>query len=91
GGQDHFPTLLDRVAQIERGVDQRLAELSHPWGVLSERLQGLEQAVLDSRNGKSGELAMLADRLKGIEIASRNIDLGPIASRLDIIEEAVLS
>ena len=87
--------LIERIAAIERGLDQRLGELARPWGVLSDRLQGLEQAVLDTR-GSTGPDPALMDRLAGVERAvnsfnAKPLDLSPIANRLDIIEEAVLS
>ncbi len=97
--------LLDRLAAVERGLEQRLNELSRPWNILSERLQALEQTILDSRGIKSGEVTVIQDRLiglergmfdriKGLERAVESapaFDLNPISSRLDIIEEAVLN
>ena len=84
--------LLDRLASVERGLEQRLGELSRPWGVLSDRLQGLEQTILDTRSTKGGDSSIIVDRLSGLErTLSKGLDLGPIANRLDIIEEAVLS
>ncbi len=101
GGSD---MMLDRLASVERTFEQRLNELSRPWGVLSDRLQGLEQTILDTRGAKNGDVSAVADRLerslsermKGLERAldgglNRSIDFGPISNRLDIIEEAVLS
>jgi hypothetical protein len=97
--------LLDRLAAVERGLEQRLNELSRPWSLLSERLQALEQTILDTRGTKSGEVTAIQDRLiglergmfdrfKGLERAVESapaFDLNPITSRLDIIEEAVLN
>ena len=97
--------LLDRLAAVERGLEQRLNELSRPWSLLSERLQALEQTILDTRGTKSGEVTAIHDRLiglergvfdrlKGLERAVESapaFDLNPLASRLDIIEEAVLN
>ena len=94
--------LLDRLATVERGLEQRLNELSRPWSLLSERLQALEQTILDTRGIKPSDLQdrlasleqAVTDRLKGVERkmdAAPAIDLAPIASRLDIIEEAVLN
>jgi hypothetical protein len=87
--------VIDRLATVERSIDQRLNDLSRPFAVLSDRLQGLEQTVLDTRTS-GADTKLIHDRLKTIEraldaAAGRTIDLGPIANRLDIIEEAVLS
>lgn len=97
--------LLDRLAAVERGLEQRLSELSRPWSLLSERLQALEQTIIDTRGTKSGEVTALQDRLIGLERgmfdrikglertleAAPRVDLNPVTSRLDIIEEAVLN
>ena len=97
--------LLERLAAVERGLEQRLNELSRPWSLLSERLQALEQAILDTRGTKSGELTAIQDRLIGLERGmfdrikglerivetSSSLNMNPITSRLDIIEEAVLN
>jgi hypothetical protein len=98
--------LLDRLAAVERGLEQRLSELSRPWGVLSDRLKAIEQTILDTRsNGPDmgpivDRMASLergmTDRIKMVEravenAAAKGVDLSPIANRLDIIEEAVLS
>lgn len=99
--------LLERLGGVERGLEQRLGELARPWGVLSDRLQGREQTILDTRGTKSGELASVQERLvslersvgeriKGLErsvdaVGLATLDLSPIANRLDIIEEAVLT
>ncbi len=95
GGGADVGIVVDRLGAVERGLDQRMADLARPFAMLSDRMQGLEQTVLDTRN--SGvDANHLHDRLKTIEraldtAAARTIDLGPIANRLDIIEEAVLS
>lgn len=97
--------LLDRLAAVERGLEQRLNELSRPWSLLSERLQALEQTIIDTRGTKSSEVTALQDRLIGLERgmfdrikglertleAAPRVDLNPVTSRLDIIEEAVLN
>jgi hypothetical protein len=119
-GKGDSAIMLDRLSAVERGLDQRLGELSRPWSILSDRLQGLEQTILDTRS-KGGDTSGLTDRIVGLERAVRDMgmdgsrreqglvdrlkgieraldqvsanatDLGPIASRLDMIEEAVLS
>ena len=104
------PMLLERLAAVERGLEQRLNELSRPWSVLSERLQGLEQTILDTRGEATPDIGGVHDRLAGLERAVRDasgdharvstgladrltktLDLSPISTRLDIIEEAVLN
>ncbi len=105
GGDGGAAMLLDRLAGVERELEQRLNELSRPWSLLSDRLQALEQAILDTRGFKSGEVTVIQDRLIGLERgmfdrlkglertveAAPSLDLSPINSRLDIIEEAVLN
>lgn len=75
--------LIDRLTGIETGLEQRLADMSRSWAVLSERLQALDKSVRE--RPAAAFPADLADRLKGA------LDLSPIANRLDIIEEALLS
>lgn len=76
--------LLDRLTGIESGLEQRLSDMSRSWAVLSDRLQSLDKAVRE-RPVAAGVPADLAERLKA------SLDLSPIANRLDIIEEALLS
>jgi len=105
-GNDTSATkLLDRLAAVERGLEQRLNELARPWNLLSDRLQALEQTILDTRGVKQGELNSLQDRIVTLDMAVTDrlksverkieaapvVDLTPLASRLDIIEEAVLN
>jgi len=105
-GNDTSATkLLDRLAAVERGLEQRLNELARPWNLLSDRLQALEQTILDTRGVKHGELNSLQDRIATLEMAvtdrlksverkieaAPTVDLSPLAGRLDIIEEAVLN
>ena len=89
--------LLDRLASVERGLEQRLNELARPWSVLSDRLQSLEQTVIETGRQTPADNGALHERMAMIERGIRDIqagkgfDLAPISSRLDIIEEAVLS
>ena len=76
--------LVEQLQAIEGGLEERLNDMSRSWTVLSERLQQLELAVRDASSG-SDFSADIVDRIKG------SIDLKPIAHRLDIIEEALLS
>lgn len=73
--------VVTRLAEIERGIEKSLADISRSWTALAERLQGLEKTV------KTGSAVPpdLIERLRGA------VDLTPIANRLDIIEEALLS
>ena len=76
---------VSELVQAVHGVfEQRFGELSKSWTVLSDRLQNLELAIREkpSVSGVPGDL---------VERISRAIDLKPIANRLDIIEEALLS
>ena len=76
---------ISELVQAVHGVlEQRFGEMSRTWSVLTDRLQNLELAVRE-KPAVSGVPADLVDRL------SRAIDLKPIANRLDIIEEALLS
>ena len=76
--------LFEHLQAMDGGLDQRFNDLSRSWVVLSDRLQALELAVRDASSGPdvTGEIV---ERLKG------SLDLKPIAHRLDIIEEALLS
>ncbi len=82
---DVSPNDVSELVQAVHGViEQRFGELSKSWTVLSDRLQNLELAVREkpSIGGVPGDL---------VERIGRAIDLKPIANRLDIIEEALLS
>lgn len=76
---------VSELVQAVHGViEQRFGEMSRSWSALTDRLQNLELAVREkpSVSGVPGDL---------VERISRAIDLKPIANRLDIIEEALLS
>lgn len=77
--------LLERLSAIETGLEQRLNDMSRSWAVLSDRLQALELAVRELPAGGAALPADLFERLRA------TVDLKPIANRLDIIEEALLS
>ena len=76
--------LLERLQTIESGLELRLNDMSRSWSVLSDRLQSLEHAVRDA----SDDTGITTDIVERI---TKSIDLKPIAHRLDIIEEALLS
>ena len=78
-GQD--TGLVDKLESIEAALELRLQEMSQSWSVLSKRLQDLEGAV----RGQSAAGGASIDDIR------RAVDLTPLANRLDIIEEAVLS
>ena len=77
--------MVTRLSSIETGLEQRLNDMARSWSVLSDRLQALEQAVRDKATTGPAIPNDLFDRLRA------TIDLKPIANRLDIIEEALLS
>ncbi len=82
---DVSPNDISELVQAVHGViEQRFGEMARSWSVLTDRLQGVELAVREkpSAGGVPGDL---------VERLSRAIDLKPIANRLDIIEEALLS
>jgi hypothetical protein len=74
-------SLVAKLEDIEAALELRLQEMSQSWSVLSQRLQELEGSIRD-RAPASGAT---------VEDLRNAIDLKPISSRLDIIEEAVLS
>ena len=84
GSDGSAESMLPRLQSIQAGLDQRLNDMSGSWAVLSDRLQGLEHAVRDASDDTS-VTSGIVDRIASV------IDLKPIASRLDIIEEALLS
>ena len=75
------PSLVTKLEDIEAGLELRLQEMSQSWSVLSQRLQDLEISIKE-RAPASGA---------SIEDLRTAIDLKPIATRLDVIEEALLS
>jgi Clp amino terminal domain, pathogenicity island component len=83
-GAPPVESLLERLQTIEGGLEARLNDMSRSWAVLSDRLQTLEHAVRDASDDTS-----ISNEI--VERISRAIDLKPIANRLDIIEEALLS
>ncbi len=84
GGGNPAEGLVEQLQAIEGGLEQRLNDMSRSWTVLSDRLQALELAVRDASSG--GDMTTdIVERIKG------SIDMKPIAHRLDIIEEALLS
>lgn len=74
---------IDRLQAIESGLEQRLSEAARSWNALSERLQALDKSVRE-RPGQALPVDFV-ERMRGA------IDLKPVLSRLDIIEEALLS
>ena len=87
--------LLDRLAAVERGLEQRLNDLSRPWSVLSDRLQGLEQTILDSRSQGSPDIGGVHDRIAGLERAYRENTgeaaraTSTVADRLKMLERSL--
>ena len=83
-GDGSADAVLNSMQAVQGVIEQRLSEISRSWTVLSDKLQNLELAVREkpSAGGVPGDL---------VERISRAIDLKPIANRLDIIEEALLS
>jgi hypothetical protein len=73
-------SLVAKLEDIEAGLELRLQEMSQSWNVLSQRLQDLEASIRDRAPANGATV----EELRNV------IDLKPIASRLDIIEEAVL-
>jgi predicted nucleic acid-binding Zn-ribbon protein len=76
---------VSELVQAVHGViEQRFGDMSRSWSALTDRLQNLELAVREkpTSSGIPGDL---------VERISRAIDLKPIANRLDVIEEALLS
>ena len=76
--------LAEQLLNLEVGLDQRLKELGQGWGSMSSRLQDLDALVRQSGGDKSNP-AQLINSIR------QAVDLKPIASRLDVIEEALLS
>ncbi|MFA7307304.1 MAG: Clp protease [Hyphomicrobium sp.] len=73
-------SLVAKLEDIEAGLELRLQEMSQSWSVLSQRLQDLEGSIRE-RASASGAT---------VEDLRNAVDLKPISSRLDIIEEALL-
>jgi chromosome segregation ATPase len=76
--------LAEQLLNLEVMLEQRLKELNHGWSSLAGRLQDIEKSARQSGidPAASGQL---------VERLTRAIDLKPVMSRLDVIEEALLS
>jgi hypothetical protein len=88
--------LDNRLGALEQSLTQQLSdEISRPWSILSERLQGLEQSLLDLRHTRGPDVAPLQERLIGIERALRetvveaNRGQAGVVDRLKQIERVV--
>ncbi len=80
----HSEALNEQIGVLESNLDQKLDGLSRSWSGIADRLVALETALRE-RPAPAGVSADLMDRLRAA------VDLQPIANRLDIIEEAVLT
>ena len=76
-------SLVSKLENIETALELRLQEMSQSWAVLSTRLQELEASIRDRPVSAANGAA--PDDIR------QAVDLKPIADRLDVIEEAVLS
>lgn len=73
-------SLVTKLEDIEAGLELRLQEMSKSWSVLSQRLQDLEGSIREQAPSNGATVEELRNA----------VDLKPISSRLDIIEEALL-
>ena len=73
-------SLVTKLEDIEAGLELRLQEMSQSWSVLSQRLQDLEGSIREQAPSNGAT----------VEDLRNAVDLKPISSRLDIIEEALL-
>ncbi|MFN0217941.1 MAG: Clp protease N-terminal domain-containing protein [Hyphomicrobium sp.] len=74
----------ERLAGFESTLDRRVQDMTQSWSTFAARLQSLEDSIRQSPGGLTSDGGGLFERLQ------EAIDLRPISSRLDIIEEAVL-
>jgi Clp amino terminal domain, pathogenicity island component len=73
--------LAEQLLNLELSIEQRLKDLSQGWASFSTRLQGIESTVRQPAAAiDSGQIA---------ERVARAIDMKPIISRLDDIEESL--
>ena len=94
---------VQREVGLQRDDASRLSGGLHDklQSALGDRLQALENAVINVRPAGSADLGPLFDRLTAMERTLQSmvstgqrgggVDLTPVINRLDIIEEAVLS
>lgn len=102
---------LQRELMAQREETSRLGGITQDriQALFGDRLQSLEQTLLNTRSIPDGELGQLQDRFATMERAVQQdlgdvrtaldtllakpepVDISPIAHRLDVIEEAVLS
>jgi hypothetical protein len=79
--------LLDRLASVERGLEQRVNELARPWSVLSDRLQALEQTLLDTRS-KGADLTGLERAIRETAVDGNRAAAG-LGDRLKLLERSL--
>ncbi|MCB1511840.1 MAG: hypothetical protein KDJ36_13145 [Hyphomicrobiaceae bacterium] len=88
--------IIDRLHLLERNVNTKFGELARTWTVLGDRLDALEQAVVELPDSKSGVpegLTAVPERLSAIEallekVPAATSEHGEIVARL---EPAVIS
>jgi predicted nucleic acid-binding Zn-ribbon protein len=73
--------LAEQLLNLELSIEQRLKDLSQGWASFSTRLQGIETSV--RQPSAAIDTGQIADRV------ARAIDMKPIISRLDDIEESL--
>ncbi len=73
--------LAEQLLNLELSIEQRLKDLSQGWSSFSARLQGIETSV--RQPGSTVDAGQIADRV------ARAVDMTPVLSRLDEIEEAL--
>lgn len=80
--------IVDRIARMERAVEARIGDLSLTAAALVERLEQLEKVASARPASPALDLSGLEQRFGVLEA---KLDPTPLASRLELIEEAVLS
>jgi predicted nucleic acid-binding Zn-ribbon protein len=92
--------LHERLGSLERALLNIAPGAPAEMGPLSERLGSIERAFQSSLAESVRACEVLGDRVKAVETVLRNrpvagpdgtVDLSPLTSRLDMIEEGILS
>ncbi|MGF1650645.1 MAG: hypothetical protein ACFCUN_09345 [Hyphomicrobiaceae bacterium] len=94
-------SVLERIAKVESAVETRFRELARTWNVLGDRLQTVEDLLLDrdeggldaARRGDVERLSVAVERLAGLEQVPQRLaqieSLGLKLDRLDRLDQIV--
>lgn len=99
GGSIDLGPVAERLSALERAIQNIKPSATADLAPVSDQIAYLERAVQSSASDASQRVSALADKIASFEavLAGRavtgdvKLDFAPLAQRLDMIEEAVLS